>query len=132
MKIRFKLYILASLLWILLTSEGTKFSHITIEDGLSQSSVKCIFQDSRGFLWFGTGDGLNKYDGYDFQIINSSPINPLSISGNDISCIYENPYDSTLWVGTQNAGLNITAANMIISIRFLLVPTQKIKFHQTL
>jgi len=107
MKIRFLPSILALLLWVLLTSEGPKFSHITIEDGLSQSSVKCILQDSRGFLWFGTGDGLNKYDGYDFQIINSSPINPLSISGNDISCIYENPYDSTLWIGTQNAGLNI-------------------------
>jgi signal transduction histidine kinase/ligand-binding sensor domain-containing protein/DNA-binding response OmpR family regulator len=107
MKFRFELYILLSLLWVLLTSERTKFSHLTIQDGLSQSSVKSIFQDSKGFLWFGTADGLNKYDGYGFEIISSNPTDPLSISGNDISCIYENPYDSTLWIGTQNAGLNI-------------------------
>ncbi len=90
-----------------LTSEDVKFSHLTIKDGLSQSSVKCLFQDSKGFFWFGTADGLNKYDGYNFQIINSSPIDPLSISSNDISCIYENTYDSTMWIGTQNSGLNI-------------------------
>ena len=107
MKFRLNIYILSSLLWVLLTSEDVKFSHLTIQDGLSQSSVKCLFQDSKGFLWIGTEDGLNRYDGYDFEIMNSSPIDPSSICGNDISCIYENPYDSTLWIGSQNAGLNI-------------------------
>ncbi|MDQ3005012.1 MAG: hypothetical protein M3R47_06465, partial [Chloroflexota bacterium] len=44
-----------------------RFEHISIEQGLSQSSVRVIFQDSRGFLWFGTEDGLNRYDGYTFN-----------------------------------------------------------------
>jgi len=43
------------------------FDRITIMDGLSQSSVYCILQDNKGFLWFGTRDGLNKYDGYTFK-----------------------------------------------------------------
>lgn len=66
-----------------------------------------MFQDSQGFLWIGTADGLNKFDGYRFAKFNSTPIDSFSLSGNDISCIYENPNDSTLWIGTQNAGLNI-------------------------
>jgi hypothetical protein len=45
-----------------------KFEHIGTTAGLSQGSIICIFQDSRGFLWFGTRDGLNKYDGYKFTV----------------------------------------------------------------
>ncbi|RIJ50853.1 helix-turn-helix domain-containing protein [Maribellus luteus] len=82
------------------------FTHITIEDGLSQSSVKCIFQDSKGFMWFGTADGLNKYDGYDFITYNNNPDDKFSIGGNDVSCVYENSLDSILWIGTQDGGLN--------------------------
>src|SRR5687768_17221189 len=50
-----------------------RFDHIGIEDGLSQSSVQVIFQDSQGFLWFGTQDGLNRYDGYTFKIFKPDP-----------------------------------------------------------
>ena len=45
-----------------------KFEHLGLEDGLSQSSAICILKDSRGFMWFGTEDGLNRYDGYDFKV----------------------------------------------------------------
>lgn len=103
--IRFSIFFVA--LWFLFTSERTKFSHITIKDGLSQSSVKSIIQDSRGYMWFGSADGLNKYDGYGFKQFHHDPENLSSISGNDISCIYENPYDSAFWIGTRNAGLNL-------------------------
>jgi len=85
---------------------GQRFSYITPRDGLSQTSVKAISQDYRGFLWFGTADGLNKYDGYGFKVYKNDPDIYHTISGNDISCIYENPYDSSLWIGTQDAGIN--------------------------
>ena len=54
-------------------SEDIKFHPLTIEDGLSQSSIFCIFQDSKGFMWIGTEDGLNIYDGYDFKWIKNDP-----------------------------------------------------------
>ena len=47
-------------------AQELSFSSLTIEDGLSQNTVNCIVQDSRGFMWFGTQDGLNSYDGYAF------------------------------------------------------------------
>ncbi|PCH71369.1 MAG: hypothetical protein COC06_01670 [Bacteroidales bacterium] len=86
--------------------EEVKFTHLTIENGLSQSGGKCILKDSKGFMWFGTGDGLNRYDGYEFVIYRHNEIDPFSIGGNDVSCIYEDMRDSTLWIGTQDGGLN--------------------------
>jgi len=59
--------------------EDIKFEHISIEEGLSQNGANCILQDSKGFLWFGTGDGLNKYDGYKFYIYRHDPDKPSSI-----------------------------------------------------
>jgi PAS domain S-box-containing protein len=81
-----------------------KFNHLTIEDGLSQSSVNSIIQDSRGLMWFGTIDGLNRYDGYDFKIFLPVPGDPSSISDNFIQVIYEDR-DGDIWVGTRK-GLN--------------------------
>ncbi|RMG37063.1 MAG: hypothetical protein D6732_07360, partial [Methanobacteriota archaeon] len=50
------------------TAGDIRFEHLTLEQGLSQNSVLCILQDQRGFLWFGTEDGLNKYNGYTFTV----------------------------------------------------------------
>lgn len=80
------------------------FRHIRYEDGLSNSTIECIFQDSRGFIWFGTRDGLNRYDGFQFKIFKTEPGNNYSISDNYITSIYENG-DGKIWVGTTN-GLN--------------------------
>lgn len=80
------------------------FEHLTIENGLSQSSVLSIYQDSKGFLWFGTSDGLNRYDGYSFKIYKNDIRNPYSISNNVINHITEDP-DGNLWIATAN-GLN--------------------------
>ena len=54
-------------------SQKIKFKHLTIESGLSQSTVNSIFQDSDGYIWFGTQDGLNKYDGYNFTVYRKNP-----------------------------------------------------------
>lgn len=82
-----------------------RFDHITIEDGLSQSSVRVIFQDSRGFLWFGTEDGLNRYDGYTFKVYKPDPDVANSLSDRWITSIVEDK-EGFLWIGTRLGGLN--------------------------
>ncbi len=82
-----------------------KFERISIEQGLSQSSISCILQDSQGFMWFGTGDGLNRYDGYEFTVYKHDPANPYSPSSNRITTIFEDK-DKRLWVSYQDGGLD--------------------------
>jgi ligand-binding sensor domain-containing protein len=90
---------------VLAESSPIHFKHITLDDGLSQSSIFCIIQDSKGFLWFGTQDGLNKYDGYRFTIYKNDPDDSDSISSNLIQALYEDS-EGMIWVGTQGGGLN--------------------------
>ena len=82
-----------------------KFEHISLEQGLSQSTVRCLRQDRQGFMWFGTEDGLNKYDGYGFTIYQTDPDDPSSISHNIIRAIHEDRA-GVLWIGTNGGGLN--------------------------
>jgi ligand-binding sensor domain-containing protein/signal transduction histidine kinase len=82
-----------------------RFEHLTIDEGLSENSVMCIYQDSKGFLWFGTGDGLNRYDGYEFVIYKNDIDDSTSIGSNYIVTIYED-IKGTLWFGTWGGGLN--------------------------
>lgn len=82
-----------------------RFEQITTQDGLSQSTINDILQDSRGFLWFATEDGLNRYDGYEFKVYRNDPYDPFSISSNQISSILEDK-DGAIWVGTKGGGLN--------------------------
>ena len=81
------------------------FNHLTVENGLSQSSVTCIFQDKNGFMWFGTQDGLNRYDGYNFKVFKNDPADSNSISDNFIFSIYEDK-EGTLYFETQTGKLN--------------------------
>jgi signal transduction histidine kinase/ligand-binding sensor domain-containing protein len=82
-----------------------RFERISLEEGLSQSSIYCILQDSRGFLWFGTEDGLNKYDGYTFSVYRHIPDDPTSLSHNIVRAMAEDQ-DGVLWIGTDGGGLN--------------------------
>ena len=82
------------------------FNHLSLEDGLSQSTVFCIYPDSRGFIWVGTEGGLNRYDGYDFKMYTHYPFDNQSLSNNTILSIYEDG-DGSLWIGTNEGGLNI-------------------------
>jgi signal transduction histidine kinase/ligand-binding sensor domain-containing protein/ActR/RegA family two-component response regulator len=84
---------------------GLKFEHLDIVDGLSQNNVLNVLQDSRGFVWFGTRDGLNKYDGYQISIYRNDPANKGTISNNFISDIIED-HRGYIWVATRGGGLN--------------------------
>lgn len=81
------------------------FGHLTINDGLSQNSINCIHQDKHGFMWFGTHDGLNRYDGYQFLYYRSERNNANSLSNNYIYDIYEDA-EGVLWIATFGGGLN--------------------------
>jgi two-component system sensor histidine kinase ChiS len=82
-----------------------RFDRISIEAGLSQSVITSICQDSQGFMWFGTQDGLNRYDGYEFKIFKQDPENPYSLSADYILSIFEDK-SGTLWIGTNGGGIN--------------------------
>jgi PAS domain S-box-containing protein len=82
-----------------------RFEHLSIENGLSQNAGLDIFQDSRGYLWIGTQDGLNRYDGYSFKIYKHDPDDPKSLSHNSILTIAEDG-SGALWIGTWGGGLN--------------------------
>lgn len=84
--------------------KNLKFKHFSLTEGLSQSSVLCILQDNKGFFWFGTRDGLNKYDGHDFKIYRYNSQDPQSISNSFIKSSLEDEHGN-LWVSTMN-GLN--------------------------
>ncbi len=87
------------------SSASLRFESLSLEQGLSQSVVNVTFQDSRGYLWFGTQDGLNRYDGYHFTIFRPDPDDPFSLSDRMILDIVEDAQGG-LWVGTMLGGLN--------------------------
>jgi signal transduction histidine kinase/ligand-binding sensor domain-containing protein len=101
-----------------------RFDHLSLETGLSQSTVNCILQDSRGFLWIGTQDGLNRYDGYGFTIFRNRPADSNSLSHNWIQTMIEGE-PGILWIGTWGEGLNKfdTVTNQVT--RYCHEPGQK-------
>ena len=86
-------------------AEDYRFEHLTDKDGLSENSVMAIHLDSQGFLWFGTGDGLNRYDGYQFKTFRNIPGDSSSIGSNYVVAIGEDN-NNNLWLGTWQGGLN--------------------------
>jgi signal transduction histidine kinase/ligand-binding sensor domain-containing protein/DNA-binding response OmpR family regulator len=81
------------------------FEHLTIADGLPENSVRCILQDHLGYMWFGTQNGLVKYDGYSMKVYQPDPDDSLSISDRQIYSIYEDR-SGTMWIGTEHEDLN--------------------------
>jgi ligand-binding sensor domain-containing protein/signal transduction histidine kinase len=88
----------------LLMAQSGSFKHYSVREGVSQSEIKCIFQDSEGFLWIGTQNGLNKFDGYGFERFFHDPEDPASLSNNWIFSITEDS-SGLLWIGTKG-GVN--------------------------
>jgi ligand-binding sensor domain-containing protein len=84
---------------------AVRFKRIQTDDGLAQNNVYCMLQDSKGFMWFGTQAGLNKYDGRGFTVYKPEPGNRGSLSSSFISSICEDR-SGMIWVGTSGGGLN--------------------------
>ena len=94
-----------------------RFDRLTIEEGLSQSTVTCILQDQTGFLWLGTRDGLNRYDGYSFRIFKHDPRDPSTLSDSSVRALVETP-GGDLWIGTESGGLSRLRAGQDTFERF--------------
>ncbi len=94
--------------WVFVTTAQTPpaYESISIAQGLSQGMVYDILQDKEGFIWVGTKDGLNRYDGYTFKVFVNDPSNVKSLSSNSINKLFEDS-KGRIWVGTENEGLNI-------------------------
>ena len=86
-------------------TEHLSFEHLGTAQGLSQSNVICTLQDSRGFMWFGTREGLNKYNGYSFTVYKNEVGNDHSLSNNFVTDMVEDA-SGNLWIGTWGGGLN--------------------------
>jgi ligand-binding sensor domain-containing protein/signal transduction histidine kinase len=86
-------------------AETLRFTHLTTKDGLSQSNVKAILQDRRGFMWFATQDGLNRYDGNAFVVYKHNPNDPGSLSANLVMDLIEDG-QGYLWIATYTGGVN--------------------------
>jgi ligand-binding sensor domain-containing protein len=87
-------------------AQDIRFKHLTNNNGLSQNLVLSITQDQEGYMWFGTKDGLNKYDGYRFIVFQNEPNNQNSISSNYISELFTDK-NGKLWIGTEDGIVNI-------------------------
>ncbi len=85
--------------------QDIRFEHLGTAQGLSQSNPTCILRDNLGFMWFGTRDGLNRYDGYAFTVYKNVAGDEKSISNNSITSIIEDKR-GRLWIGTWGGGLN--------------------------
>jgi signal transduction histidine kinase/ligand-binding sensor domain-containing protein/DNA-binding response OmpR family regulator len=113
---------LAVLLLTLLSStvaqtQQLKFRHLTTEHGLSQSNVKTILKDRDGFMWFGTADGLNKFDGYEITVYKHDAKDTTSLSDNFVSNVFEDK-EGNLFISTRS-GLDLfdRASNTFLHLK---------------
>lgn len=86
-------------------SDQIYFEHISPDQGLSQNDVNCILQDTQGFVWIGTNDGLNRYDGYNFEVFKPDQSKTYAINSNLIQSLGEDLFGH-IWIGTAGAGLS--------------------------
>lgn len=102
----FSAFLLSFLIFVQnLFSQGLNFNNLSVKDGLSNNKVVAILQDKTGFLWFGTEDGLNRFDGYEFKVYRNNPQDTNSISGNNIWSLFEDT-EGNIWIGTKSGELN--------------------------
>src|SRR5688572_17856174 len=107
MKIRSAIFFISFIIgqFAIAQAPSLYFNRITTQNGLSHNKVNCILQDQRGFIWMGTDDGLNRYDGRRFVVFRHEPGINSSISGNIITDIIEDE-KGVLWIATSDGGLS--------------------------
>lgn len=104
-------------------SQNTEFSYFTTSDGLSQSWVTCIAQDTLGFLWIGTEIGLNRFDGTNFVVYKNNPTDTTSVRDNAIWSMFIDS-EGRFWIGTA-IGLDRYDAKRNLFIHYAAVPTSR-------
>ena len=82
------------------------FRHYNLEHGLSNRNVTSVIQDSLGFMWYGTHEGINKFDGYKFIPFKHDPKNPNSLVSDDVTCLAVEK-NGMIWIGTKTKGVNL-------------------------
>jgi signal transduction histidine kinase/ligand-binding sensor domain-containing protein/DNA-binding response OmpR family regulator len=102
-----------------------RFGVISSQQGLSQSSVFSLAQDQHGFIWIGTRDGLNRFDGYNFVTYKIDPQDTGSISNNEITVIHADRHGD-IWIGTRGGGLNKYIPSTNRFVRFSHLTAEKI------
>ncbi|WP_111706395.1 hybrid sensor histidine kinase/response regulator transcription factor [Lutibacter citreus] len=103
-------FIICTIIFLLLNQSSyaqnsIRVEHLLTEDGLSQNDLNSIYQDKKGFMWFGTHDGLNKYNGYEFEVFKPNSNDSLSINSNLIFEVIGDK-DDNLWIATTGSGLD--------------------------
>lgn len=94
-----------------------RFDAVTADQGLPHTTVRCVLQDQRGFLWIGTEDGLARYDGYTFAIFRHDPDNPASLADNFIWSLHEDAA-GRIWIGTNDGGIEVFSPDTGAFTRF--------------
>jgi ligand-binding sensor domain-containing protein len=84
-------------------AQDLKFWHLTVNEGLSNSAINCFLQDSQGYMWIATQDGLNRYDGYKVEIFRRETKNKYTFTENYINTVYEDA-NQNIWVTTNGGG----------------------------
>lgn len=101
-----------------ISQEDLYFQYITVDQGLPSNTVSTITQDFKGYMWIGSlGEGVYRYDGYDFKVFQNTYDDPKSLSHNSANVVYEDS-DKNLWIGTWN-GLNLYNRKLDNFTRFL-------------
>ena len=103
---------------------GIQFENISLNKGLSSTTIYKIIQDRYGFMWFGTQNGLNKFDGYSVTVYKNIPFDTLSLADNWIQALIE-ARDGNIWIGTHSGGVFMFDRNKEIFINYKNIPNNQ-------
>jgi signal transduction histidine kinase/ligand-binding sensor domain-containing protein/AraC-like DNA-binding protein len=109
-----------------LIAQQANFRHLSIDDGLSQNAVYAILQDSRGFMWFGTKDGLNRYDGRNFEVYQHNPFDSTTISDAYVTKLLEDSRGN-IWTGSLSGDVNVLRRKTELFCKIPMIDERGIK-----